>query len=102
MTIMIVIVILEDRKGTNGVSANGVTANSLLFDRGAFWVLPSTYCYLPKCARAYLFTRSVKHRYFCSGPISIDPICPQPRLYGTDDRTKFWDYKGPFMYKSNA
>ena len=28
------------RKGTNGVSTNGVTANFMLFDRGTFWVLP--------------------------------------------------------------
>ena len=28
---------------------------------------------------AYLFTQSVKNSYFCSDPISVDPICPQPR-----------------------
>ena len=38
------------RKGTNGVSTNGVTANVMCFDRGTFGVLPLTYCYLPqKC-----------------------------------------------------
>ena len=66
------------RKGTNGVSTNGVTANFMFFDRGTFWVLPLTYFYLPKSARAYLFPQSVKIHYFCSGPISVDPICPQP------------------------
>ena len=40
------------RKGTNGVSTNGVTANFILVDRG--------------------------NLYFCSDPISADPICPQP------------------------
>ena len=35
-------------KGANGVSTNGVTANSMLFDRGTFWVFPLTYFYLPK------------------------------------------------------
>ena len=30
------------RKGTNGVSTNGVTANFVFFDRGTFWVLPLT------------------------------------------------------------
>ena len=30
------------------------------------------------CARAYLFPQSVKIRYFCSGPISVDPTCPRP------------------------
>ena len=44
-----------DRKGTNGVSANGVTAIFSLFDRGIFWVLPLTYFYSLKSARAYLF-----------------------------------------------
>ena len=43
-------------------------------DRGTFWVLPLTYFYL----RTYLFSQ-VKVHYFCSGPISADPVCPQPR-----------------------
>ena len=43
------------RRGTNGVSTNGVTANFMFFDRGTFGVLPLTYLYLPKSARAYLF-----------------------------------------------
>ena len=67
------------RKGTNGVSTNGVTAKFMCFDRGIFWVLPLTYFYLPKRARAYLFPQSVKSPYFFSGPISVDPIRPQPR-----------------------
>ena len=50
----------------------------MFFDRGTFWVLLSTYFYLPKSARAYLFPQSIKIRYFCSGPISVDPSCPQP------------------------
>ena len=50
----------------------------MLFDRGTCWVLPLTYLYLPESARAYLFPQSVKTHYFCSGPISFDPICPQP------------------------
>ena len=66
------------RKGTNGVSANGVS-EFCVFDGGTFWVLPLTYFYLPKRARAYLFPESVKIGYFCSGPISVDPICPQPK-----------------------
>ena len=32
------------RKGTHGVSTNGVTANFMLFDGGTFWVLPLTIC----------------------------------------------------------
>ena len=44
-----------DRKGTDGVGTNGVSANLICFDRGTFWVLPLTYLCLPKSARAYLF-----------------------------------------------
>ena len=44
-----------------------------------FWILPLTYFYIPKGARAYLFPQSVKHRNFCSDPTSVNPICPQPR-----------------------
>ena len=54
-----------------------------LFDRGTFWVLPLTYLYLPKSARAYLFPQSVKTHYFRSGPISVDPIFPQPSYIRT-------------------
>ena len=69
----------RSRKGTNGVSTNGVTANLMFFDRGTFWVLPLTYFHLPKSARAYLFPQSVKIHYFCSRPISVDPTCPRPK-----------------------
>ena len=43
-----------------------------------FWVLPLTFSYLPNSAWAYLFPQSVSIHYFCSGLISVDPICPQP------------------------
>ena len=66
-------------KGQNGVATNGVAANFMSFDRGTFWVFPFTYFYIPKSARTYLFPRSVKIHYVCGGPISVDPICPQPR-----------------------
>ena len=39
-----------------------------------FWVLPLAYFYLPESARAHLFPQSVEIHYFCSGPISVDPI----------------------------
>ena len=59
-----------------------------VFDRGTLWVLPLTYLYLPESARAYLFPQSVKtHHYFCSGPISVDPICPQPSRVELNQRT---------------
>ena len=41
-------------------------------------VLPLTYLYIPKSSSSYLFPQSVKIDYFCSGPISVDPVCPQP------------------------
>ena len=69
------------RKGTNGVSTNGVTGNFVFVDRGTFRVLPLTYFYLPKSARPYLFPQSLKIHYFCSGPSSVDPICPQPKVW---------------------
>ena len=69
----------DTRKGTYGVSTHGVTANFMFLDRVTFWVLPLTYVCLPKSARANLFPQSVKIHYFCSSPISVDPICPQPK-----------------------
>ena len=44
-------------KGQNGVSTNGVTANSMFFDGGTFWVSPLTYFYIPKNARADFCSR---------------------------------------------
>ena len=65
-------------KGTNGVSSSWVIANFMFLTEGLFWLCPLTYFNIPKSARAYLFPQSIKHHYFCSGPISVDPICPQP------------------------
>ena len=53
-------------------------------DGGTFWALPLTCLYLPKSARAYLFPPSVKTHYLCSGPISADPACPQPKAADED------------------
>ena len=41
-------------------------------------------CYLPKSARAYPSPQSDRSLCFCSGPISVDPICPQPNDVGRD------------------
>ena len=35
--------VTRTRKGTNGVSANGVAANFMFFDRGTCWVLLLSY-----------------------------------------------------------
>ena len=69
---------VKARKGTNGVSTNGVIANFIFFDRGTFWLLPLTCFYLRKVPGRNFFPKSVKIHYFCSGPVSVDPICPQP------------------------
>ena len=60
------------RKGTNGVGANGVTANCICLARGTFWVpiCPNLSTYV-NCA--YIFPQSVKINYFCSGAMSVDP-----------------------------
>ena len=58
------------RKGTNGVSTNGVTANFVSVDGGTFWALPLTYVYIPRSARAYLFPQSVKSVTFAAAPLS--------------------------------
>ena len=73
-------------KGRMGSALIGATASFMLFDRGAFGVLPLTYFYIHKGARSYLFPQSVKIHDFCSGPVSVDPVCPQPRAPhpGTD------------------
>ena len=43
-----------------------------------FWVLPLTYLYLPKSPKSAR-AQSGKNHNFCSGPVSVEPICPQPR-----------------------
>ena len=51
-----------------------VTANFMLFDRGTLWVLPLTYFYLPKSARAYLFPQPVKVITFAAAPLVLTPF----------------------------
>ena len=64
-------------RGQTGSALMG-SLRILVFLTGTLWVLPLTYFCHPKSARAYLFPQSVKIHQFCSGPISVDPICPQP------------------------
>ena len=68
------------RRGTNGISTNGVTAICMPFDRGTFWPLPLTYFTLifPKVPGRTFSHQCVEIVDFCSGPISVDPVCPQP------------------------
>ena len=58
-------------KGQMGSAPMGSLQFVILFDRGTFGVLPLT----------YLFPQSVKINYFCSGPINVDPTCPQMYSY---------------------
>ena len=52
-------------KGQVGSALMGITALVyVLFDRGTFGVLPFTYFYIPKSARAYLVPQSVNINHF--------------------------------------
>ena len=62
---------LRLRKGTNAVSANGVSVNCALFDRETF---------SPKTHQGMPFSQCGKIQYLCNGPISVDPICSQPEV----------------------
>ena len=64
---------LDVRKGTNGVSTNGVTANFMFFDRDLLCT-PVNLLLYSQSARAYLFPQSVKNHYFCSGPLVLTPF----------------------------
>ena len=60
---------------TNGVSIiNRVTAIFVFFDGGTFWVLPLTFFYIPKSARAYLFPKSVKSITCAAAPLVLTPF----------------------------
>ena len=66
----------------DGVSTNGVTANFISFDRGTFWVLPLTYLYVPKSARAYLFPHNLsKVITFAEAPLALTPFVHNHCLY---------------------
>ena len=52
----------------------------MFFDRGTFGVLPLTYFYIPKSARAYLFPQSVKIRYFAAAPSVSAPFVRNQEL----------------------
>ena len=62
-----------------GSAQKGSLRISCFLTEGPFGFHRLTCLYLPKSARAYFFPQSVKIHCFCSGPMSVDPICPQPR-----------------------
>ena len=73
-------VVKKVRKGTNGVSTNGITAFFMLFDGLFGYQSVKIGQRMSKAINlTYFFTQSIKMHYFCSDPISVDPICPQPK-----------------------
>ena len=69
------------RKGTNGVSTNGVTAIFMFCWQRDFLGTPVNLLWSPQKCQGVPFCspQSVKMCYFYSSTISVDPICPQPR-----------------------
>ena len=82
------------RKETDGVSTNGITAILYVFWQRDLLGTPVNLLYLPKSARAYLFPQSLKNNYVCCGPISVDPVCPQPNEGWNHSRQErsCWDH----------
>ena len=97
--VTIVLIIKETKpsacvgEGQTGSALRGSLQILVVFDRGTFWVLPLTYLYLPKSARAYLFPQSVKIHYFCSGPTSAGPHLSATRFVPARGGVawSFWD-----------
>ena len=85
--VIIVIVIYEDRKGTNGVSTNGVTAKQeSVFDRGTLWVLPLTCFCLPQKCQGVPFSPIWQNCVLPFCPVSpFSPFSPEcwPHLSAT-------------------
>ena len=80
LLLVLIMIVIVSRKGTIGVSSNGVTANVVFFfDRGTFWVLPVNLLLSPQKSQGIPFSPTCRN-YFCSGPISVDPICLQPNI----------------------
>ena len=67
------------RKGTNGVSTNGVTAKeNHIFWQSDLLGAPVNIIWSSQKCQGVPFFQTI--HYFCVGPISVDPICPQLRL----------------------
>ena len=75
------------RKGQMGSSLMGSLQNSyFILQRGFLGTPVNLLLYYQKC-QGVPFSQSVKAHYFCSGPISVDPICAQPNHQPADPRT---------------
>ena len=53
---------------------------------GPFWVLPSAYFYLPKCASAYFFPQSVKFITVAAAPLVLTPFVRDQLRHGQSSR----------------
>ena len=63
------------RKGTNGLSTNGVTANFMFFDRGTFWV-PIFQNISKSVNVAYFFSNLSKLFTFAAAPLLLLLLLP--------------------------
>ena len=62
-------------KGQNGVSTNGATANCMLFDRGAFWVLPVDLRLSSQQRQGVPFSPNLsKFIIFAAAPLMLTPF----------------------------
>ena len=67
--IIIIIIITMNNNNNN----NGVIANFVFLTEGLFGVLPLTYLYFPRSARAYLFPNPSKLVTFAAAPLVSTP-----------------------------
>ena len=88
--------VLACRKGTNGVSTNGVTANLMFFDRGTFGVLPLTYFDIPKSARVHFSPNLPKLITSAAAPLVLTPFVRSQvgLLRAVAERPRRWQRSG--------
>ena len=70
------------RKGTGqmGSALMGSLQLSCFSSEGPFLGTPVNLLVSSQKCQGVPFPQSVKPHVFCSGPISVDPICPQPKM----------------------
>ena len=77
-------------KGQMGAALTG-SLTSYSFDRGTFGYSRYPTCVFPNVPGRTFFSNLQNKRYFCSGPTSVDPICPQPNATTTTTTTTIND-----------
>ena len=65
-------------KGRNGVGTNGVTANFMCFYRLLGYSREPAFIF-PRVPGRTFCPNPSKMNTFAIGPISVDPVCPQPK-----------------------